>query len=72
MKSPLIPARDLQPGQQFEHHGNRYIRATEDEVQKHPARELQRSMADIVLVYMLGKHKRTPASFVPGEEVKPR
>lgn len=71
MKSPLIPVRDIQPGQQFDYHGARYVRATEDESHRHPARELQDARPQIVLVYMLGK-KRTPSSFLPDVAVMPR
>lgn len=73
MKSPYVKVQDIQPGQQFDFYGSRYVRATADELPRHPARENPRP--GIILVYMLGRGanaKRTPASFLPDTDVIPR
>ena len=58
------PVSEIQPGQRFEYGGAQYVRATDDEIGKHPAKDLN---GPRVLAYMLargGNPKRTPTSFV--------
>lgn len=64
-----IPITQVRPGEQFVHHGIAYVRATEQEDRKHPARELaKRRGRPLVFAYSTGK-ERTPVSFVPDLDV---
>lgn len=38
MAKNLIPVSHVEPGQSFSHYNNVYVRATQDEIKKHPAR----------------------------------
>lgn len=62
-----IPVTEVGPGENFAFLGTQYVRATEDQVPKHPARELAEGKS-AVLAYMLGyrhgKSVRTPMSIV--------
>ena len=73
-------AADIAPGQAFYFASSNYVRATEDQVDKHPARDLRDKWSlavedgsHIVLIYMLTyRNKReikTPASIVSTEQV---
>jgi hypothetical protein len=66
----LIETRKLNPGQQFEHYGLTYCRATEDEEARHPGRELARKTnRDLVFAYSGEGDGRQPVTFVPDLQV---
>ena len=60
-----IPILQVEPGQQFTHFGIAYVRATEKEAGRHPAREnVNRRGRDLVFAYTV-EGERCPVSLVP-------
>lgn len=70
-RSILIPAAKVRPGQEFQHYGIEYVRATDDETAGHPGQEqIARRNRPLVLAYQpIGERQRQPVSFVPEERV---
>ena len=66
-----VLVESTQPGQEFMYRGSRYVRATDDQARKHPAREIKTPR--VVLAYMVtyrgSQQVRTPTSFIPDLEV---
>lgn len=64
-KLRYIPITKVLPGQEFVHYGIAYIRATEEQERKHPARELDRNPNRPLVYAYTTEGERTPVSFVP-------
>lgn len=64
-----IPITRVQPGQQFIHYGVAYVRATEKEARRHPAREMAaRRGRELIFAYTV-EGERCPVSLVPDLKV---
>ncbi len=68
-RNKFIPLARVRAGQEFQHYGQHYRRATEDEVLKHPGRENPRYLrGDVVLAYGMSKQP-VPVTFVEDTRV---
>ena len=64
-KLRYMPITNVRPGQGFVHYGIAYVRATEQEERKHPAREVDRNPNRPLVYAYTVEGERTPVSFVP-------